>query len=241
MDVFNDIDSLFQEAKAADEFEFCCTILRVRGLEGPGCDPLQESISTIGQLTGLIDAPIQDSLKTRLILLLYCHVTEMNDLYNIIGNLIRVACHNDRYSMQLFPRSQYPREKIAEIHQWASGTSYERLATELESMLVSQVRNAFFHSDYALTARSINLLNGQFVEIKGIRQQSVPLEWLQPKVNAAINITSHVIDKTIESIRSYKESKIVKGRFGPKDSWMDLELTVDAHWGLTGFKSPTGI
>jgi hypothetical protein len=125
-----------------------------------------------------------------------------------------------------------------EIQQWANGTSFERLAAELESMLVSQVRNAFFHSDYALTAQSINLRNGQFVEINGIRQQSVPLEWLQPKVDAAINITKHVIDKTIESIRSYKKSKIVKGRFGPNDSWMDLQLTVDADWGLTGFKSP---
>ncbi len=125
MDILDDIDTLFQEAKAADEFEFCCTILRVRGLEGPGWDPLQESICLIDQLVGLIGAPIQDSLKTRLILLLYCHVTEMNDLYNIIGNLVRVACHNDRYSMQLFPRSRYPREKIAEIQQWASGTSFE--------------------------------------------------------------------------------------------------------------------
>ena len=237
MDVLDDIDPLFKKAKAVDEFEFCCTILRVRGLEAPGWDPLQESISLIDQLVGLIDTPIQDSLKTRLILLLYCHVTEMNDLYNIIGNLVRIACQNDRYSMQLFPRSRYPREKIAEIQQWASGTHFERLAANLESMLVSQVRNAFFHSDYALTAQSVNLRNGQSVEINGIRQQSVPLEWLQPKVNAAINITKHVVDKTIKSIRSYKESKIVKGRFGPNDSWMDLQLTVDADWGLTGFKS----
>jgi len=240
MDVLDNINKLFQEAKAADEFEFCCTILRVRGLAGSGCDPLQESIFLIDQLIGLINTSIQDSLKTRLTLMLYCHVTEMNDLYNIIGNLIRVAFHNDRYSIQLFPRSRYPREKIAEIKKWASGTSFELLSSELESMLVSQVRNAFFHSDYALTPKSINLLNGQFVEINGVGQQSVPLEWLQPKVNAAINITRHVIDKTVESIRSYKESKILKGRFGPNDSWIDLQLMVDSDWGLTGFKSHPG-
>jgi hypothetical protein len=241
VDVLNDIDRLFQQAKAADEFEFCCTILRVRGFEVPGWDPLQESIYLINQIMGLIDSQIQDSLKTRLILLLYCHVTEMNDLYNIIGNLVRIASHNDRYSMMLFPRSIYPREKIAEIQQWANGTPFGRLAIELESMLVKQVRNAFFHSDYALTPQSFNLRNNQFVEINGIRQQSVPLEWLQTKVNTAINITRHVIDKTIESIRSYKESKIVKGRFGPNDSWMDLQLTVNPNWGLTGFKSPPGV
>jgi hypothetical protein len=88
MDVLENIEQLFNTAKAADEFEFCCTLLRIRGLESPGWDPLQESISLIDQLLALIEAPIQESLQYRLILMLYCHITEMNDLYNILGNLI---------------------------------------------------------------------------------------------------------------------------------------------------------
>lgn len=237
MDVYENIDQLFIGAKAADEFEFCCTLLRVRGLESPGWDPLRESISLIDQLLALIEAPIQESLQLRLILMLYCHVTEMNDLYNILGNLIRIACHNDRYSMVLFPDSKYPTQKINEIMAWANGTDFAMIPQHLEAMLVRQLRNSFFHSDYVLTSNAVNLRNDQFVEIDGIRQQSIPLTWLQPKVNSTINIVRHVIDKTIESMRAYKESKIIKGRFGPNDSWMDLELTVDSKWGLTGFRS----
>lgn len=237
MDVYENIDQLFNAAKDADEFEFCCTLLRVRGLESPGWDPLQESISLIDQLLTLIEAPIQESLRLRLVLMLYCHVTEMNDLYNILGNLIRIACHNDRYSMILFPKSKYPTQKINEIMAWANGTDFAMIPQHLEAMLVPQLRNAFFHSDYALTSNAVNLRNDQFVEIDGIRQQSIPLTWLRPKLNSAINIVRHVIDKTIQSIRAYKESKMIKGRFGPNDSWMDLELTVDSKWGLTGFRS----
>lgn len=237
MDVHENIDKLFSAAKDADEFEFCCTLLRVRGLESHGWDPLRESISLIDQLLALIAAPIKESLQLRLDLMLYCHVTEINDLYNILGNLIRIACHKDRYSLLLFPNSKYPTQKINEILVWDKGTDFEMIPQNLQAMLVRPLRNAFFHSDYVLTSDAVNLRNNQFVEIDGICQQSVPLSWLHPKMNLAINIGRHVIDKTIQSIRSYKESKIIKGRFGPNDSWMDIELTVDAKWGLTGFRS----
>jgi len=238
MDIHAEIDSLFDAAKSADEFEFCCTILRVRGIEGPGWDPLQESIAFNDQLLALIQAPVEDSLRLRLILMLYCHVTEMNDLYNILGNLIRIACYDDRYSMNLFPNLEYPTEKIKEITEWAKDTPFESIAAELNSMLVRQVRNAFFHSDYALTSTAINLQNGKFVEINGVRQESIPFDWLQPKVNAAISIARHVVDKTIASMRSYKEEKTIRGRFAANGDWMDLRLIVDPEHGLVGFRSP---
>lgn len=41
---------LFDVAKVKDEFEFCSTMLRVRGLEGPGWDPFTQ-------------APLEDSLR----------------------------------------------------------------------------------------------------------------------------------------------------------------------------------
>jgi hypothetical protein len=34
------IDGLFAQAKAADEFEYACALLRVRGVEDYGWDPL---------------------------------------------------------------------------------------------------------------------------------------------------------------------------------------------------------
>jgi hypothetical protein len=41
---------LFERAKAADEFEFCCTLLRIRGMEDAYWDPLRESYQLTQQL-----------------------------------------------------------------------------------------------------------------------------------------------------------------------------------------------
>jgi len=39
------ISALFDNAKEVDEFEYCFTLLRIRGIEDHGWDPLRESES----------------------------------------------------------------------------------------------------------------------------------------------------------------------------------------------------
>jgi hypothetical protein len=67
---------LFDKARKSDEFEFCCALLRIRGVQGPGWDPLRESMTLTQQLLGLIQAPVDSGVRLRLSLFLYCHVTE---------------------------------------------------------------------------------------------------------------------------------------------------------------------
>ena len=75
------LNRLFDDALKADEFEYCCTLLRFRGEEPLAWDPLGESAELIQQIGSLVQAPLVDSLRVRLLLFLYCHVTEMHDLY----------------------------------------------------------------------------------------------------------------------------------------------------------------
>lgn len=84
----NMIGDLFNKAKEKDEFEFCCTLLRGRGKESAGWDSLFESYNLIKQTLSLISAPVDGLFKIRLLLLLYCHITEMNDFYSIVANLL---------------------------------------------------------------------------------------------------------------------------------------------------------
>jgi len=51
---FDTLNDLFLRAKEVDEFEFICTLIRVRGLEGPGWDPLVESNQLINQVLSLV-------------------------------------------------------------------------------------------------------------------------------------------------------------------------------------------
>jgi hypothetical protein len=58
--------ALFEKAKATDEFEFCSTLLRIRGMEGPGWDPLHESFALINQTLALVQAPLDQTLRLRM-------------------------------------------------------------------------------------------------------------------------------------------------------------------------------
>ena len=237
--------TLFERALSADEFEFCSTLLRIRGMEGPGWDPLFESQEMALQLTSQISAPIENRFRLRLILLLYCHLTEMNDLYNIVGNLLRILS-GQRYNMMPFSKINHPSEKDAStptakkerIKEWAAANDCKEVGDLFNDFLLKPVRNAFFHSDYIITDDSFNIRYGEPVIIGQELTRKVPLEWLIPKLELGINTGIGVIQLTAEYIQSYKSDKIVQGRFSPNNSYCDIQLTTDEGYGLTGFRTP---
>src|SRR3954452_9113784 len=84
------VHELFEAAKTADEFEFGCTLLRVRGMESPGWDPFGETHQLVEDLMTLVGAPLVPHTKGRLGLLLYSHLTEAGATYDILANLTRI-------------------------------------------------------------------------------------------------------------------------------------------------------
>ena len=236
---------LFEKAKKRDEFEFCCTLLRVRGLESPGWDPLSESSQLAQQILSLIQAPVESSLRLRLTLFLYCHLTEMNDLYNIVGNMLRII-QGHRYTMNPFIASLHkskiearsPFSKTKRISEWANEVGFKEIGEFFTLSLVKQVRNAFFHSDYILTNDSFNIKHGEPVKIGDIYQQVIPYSWLMPRLELGINMGLFTINITLDNIRSYKKDKLVKGRLAADGGYIDIQLTVEKGYGLTGFKTP---
>src|SRR3954454_21299976 len=84
------VHELFEAAKTADEFEFGCTLLRVRGMERPGGGPFGETHQLVEDLMTL-GAPLVPHTKVRLGLLLYSRLTEAGATYDILANLTRVV------------------------------------------------------------------------------------------------------------------------------------------------------
>jgi hypothetical protein len=105
-------------------------------------------------------------------------------------------------------------------------------------MLVREVRNAFFLSDCVLTAKSFNIREGEGVIIGRVIEKEVDLSWLMPRLELGINTVLATIDFAMEHIRSYKEDKMVRGRFSVDDSFADIQLTTRPNYGLVGFKTP---
>lgn len=237
---------LFEKAKAVDEFEFCCAIIRIRGTEGAGWDPLTESYQFMNQISLLMQAPIEQELKTRLFLFLYCHATEIDDIYIIVANLIKIT-KGERCSMDPFltkengkmKKVKYPLEKIAKIEAWSKDTEFENVPEVMRSFLVKEVRNAFYHSDYVLYEDNFNIRHGDGVLMNGIIDPQVPLDWLVPKLDLGINFVFHIIGLTQRYRRSYKKEKVVSARILHDNGVDDVLLTVDPKYGLLGFRSMT--
>lgn len=239
------IAELFRRAKEVDEFEYCSTLLRIRGMEDAGWDPMHESWELAQQLMALQNAPLEQGLKFRLALFLYCHLTEMSDIYSIPANMLHVLAGR-RYSMSPFlhglkqgeRQPSSPSGKARRIKALSIEHDMEDLGEVFETMLVKEVRNAFYHSDYILTNESLNIRHGEGVVIGNIRDNRVPYTWLLPRIQLGINTTLAVLNQTLDGIQSYTEDKVVQGRVAPEGGWLPIQLTTHPEHGLVGFKSP---
>ena len=71
MDAAGIFERLFNQAREADEFEYVCALLRIRGMEDAGWDPLEETQHFYNDIGALMEAPLNDYARIRLGLLLY--------------------------------------------------------------------------------------------------------------------------------------------------------------------------
>lgn len=196
------IRTLFERTKAADEFEFCSTLLRLRGIEDAGWDPQHESLELSHQLMSLQNAPLEQDFKLRLALFLYCHLTEMSDIYNIPANMFHIIS-GGRYSMIPFNiglqqgqnPSTSPSGKVRKLKVLAEALNMQELGEVFEEMIVKEVRNAFYHSDYILTNESFNIRHGNGVVINGVRENRVPYGWLLPRLQLGINTALTILNQ----------------------------------------------
>jgi len=237
----NIISDLFKKAKEKDEFEFCCTLLRIRGMESAGWDSLNESYQLITETLSLISAPIEDLFRVRLLLLLYCHITEMSDFYSIVANLLWVLL-GERYHIDPFHYELYedrksiksPESKVDRIIELSNKVGLPEIGSLYKYMLVKEIRNAFFHSDYTLYKNEFRIIKGKGITINNVTSHAIPLEWIFKRVELTINAVLYLLNIIDEYRKSYREEKIVKGRmFGGE--YGDVILTVN-EYGLNGFR-----
>jgi hypothetical protein len=241
------LSELFERARAADEFEFCSALLRIRGMEDAGWDPLLETEELVGQILAQVHAPIEMSFRVRLYLFIYCHLAEMDGLWSTLANMVQIA-HGSRYSLAPLKGVSIS----AEVKSLRSAGEPElqvflticKNHGELELFEMAahpfdrQVRNAFMHSDYVLTPDSFNIRDGEPVLVNGSSTHRVPMEWLLAKVEAGINLALFLLHLRIKHIRSYSESKELTGRVGPNGEHLPVKLLASPERGLYGFSSP---
>lgn len=246
-DVKARLHDLFEAAKQAEEFEFGCTLLRVRGMEDVGWDPFVETSHLVEDLMSLIGAPLVGHTKVRLGLLLYSHLTEVGAIYSILGNLTRVA-RGERYVMNPF-LDAIPKNRKGEP-QFLSTPSLVRALREMlddaghapigelfDWFFVSGLRNAFAHADYTLHEDKFRSRSELF-EVGGIRSPEISLELVADILNRALAFYGIFIEEYDVQRSDYRSNKVVLGRFAGNDP-TPIELLADENRGLYGFRTPT--
>ena len=242
-------DVLFARARERDEFECACTLLRVRGMEDAGWDPLLETAALFRDVGSLVEAPLNDYARIRLGLLLYSHLTEVDAIYQMLFNLIEITA-GERYLVDPFhdlyrPANrphwqQYPPSAKRVVDRLKEKAS-ERGATEIVELLDwffnDAVRNAFFHSDYILHADEFRSRDAAFVGPNGVQSSSMKLKSIVDLINRSMIFYQAFMDVYEMHRGSYTEDKPIRGRFGAHGEEIELTLLASAErGGLYGFR-----
>ncbi len=247
MDSRTILNKLFLQAKEKDEFEYICALLRIRGMESAGWDPFEETQTLFHDMVQLAQAPLKGDAQLRLLLFIYCHLTEVDAMYNVLENMLRTI-DGERCSISPF-RELYGKTKtffdsrppsakqvVNALREHAEKTGQKDLSELLSWMFNDQIRNAFFHSDYIIYKDEFRSREANF-KTDNVITKSMKIKDLIDIINRGLKFFQDFITVYFEHRLSYKEPKIVHGRILANGGSEPLELIIGQNGGVCGFKS----
>lgn len=238
-----EIERLFETAKKKDEFEYVCALMNFTGMgDVRALSHIHESRDLFFQMVELIDKSENKHEQIRLLLILYCHIFEMDEFYNILGNMLRICC-GERYCVLLYnsptlPRELNPSNKFDKLESLSKKAGFELLINTIRELYSSPLRNSFFHSSYSLSGDNFYVVSGKELQENGITKRAVSLrEYILPLTQSTVNIAGHFFNLLRSSSLDYKENKIVTGRLEPNG--VKIEIMGHPEKGLSGFQTIT--
>lgn len=240
----NDLDPLFTKAKEKCEFEFIATLLRMDRMELVQCDTFKNLEEVFAVFTDFNKKAKNDKAITHAYLYLYGLIVEASELYEIMANLLNVV-EGKRYLISNFPdfqdpikptrkRSQSPSDKISQLI--SRGKKQKIDLSFLNEVLDNKLRNAIFHSDYAIDWPKITIKNPlyQYEHKEWQDQLNKALAYYETLKNLYyLNITMYNSPKVIEVPEEFSGVKgetaitIIRdgyGLIGIRDNFSEEEL-----------------
>lgn len=238
-----------------------CTLVRAAGVKDTGWDSYNESLALLDDLNHLRQLtlptetfPFPEQTRARIALISYSHVVEMGFPYELLANLLRLRVglkysinplsHLDRpveknvngvrVVQKLIPAS--PGKKIKEIEELSTKAGLPEVGTALRSIYNPTIRNAVYHSDYAIHDNSMRILSGGFLSKRtGLYTRLIPFEELAEITNGAFEFHSALLALWKRSRNTFTD---FRERFLPYDHHYKgiLEFTFEADT-LTGFRT----
>ena len=236
----NCLDPLFEKAKDISEFEFICTLVRVEGIKSAGWDPWENTVDVFDNIYKLANRVKDYKKQTYISLWLYGHIIEASEPYEIVANLMNII-EGQRYRMENFPdivgkgnysRPQSPLEKIRLLTERAKKINMTDSVLPFQDIFDRELRNAIFHSDYALFGSELRLTGAKL----GVKRIYTHAE-LGALFNKALAYFEAFKNLMSVYIKSYQQPRIIP--IHPdfsKDPEEKAVTIIRKGYGLTGMK-----
>lgn len=183
-------DRLFEAAKTRSEFDFVMAL--VHHEFDSNSDPFETTKRTFRSISNIHPVLEDYDAEVSLALWLYGHIVEASYPYQIIGDLASIAAGSNHRNPLFSPDSEgneiSPGRKIAELEKLAKAAGLKTSIKPFTDSWNADLRNAVFHSNYAIVGSDIQLL--------AVRQ-TLPASAAIARVNramAAFEAFVHVLD-----------------------------------------------
>lgn len=229
---------LFKEAQNKSEFDFVLTLINYRGISSQNLNSnLIEWFDAITFYQSLYNS-LEGKEKARMGLMIYSTFFENSDFYNMLGSLCRITLGYKGSSYLFWKTPKYERllgigEKQEFLMELFDDTSKSGLIDFYEKNHFKQIRNTFFHSAYSIEEDEYVMHDSEPIEIGGVQRKSFSLtEFFYPKLEIIIQVFETFKSLYDESFGSYKQDRIVVGKF-PNPSNATI---LGSDEGLKGFR-----
>ena len=234
-----EIESLFQRAKDTDELSYLFSLLGFNsGMEDIGWQPINETLQLVEDFISISNTPLRNPSKIRLMLLMYCQITEASYLYHIIYNMLltidneeppRLFNFLDKYRGPVPPTVS---TKLNSIKDLAMKHKLDGIIDIFRKIYNSDIRNAVTHADYILYDNELRLKH------RGDHIKKIHFEVVTELVNYAVMFFQTFFQITYKHKSSYKNGYVISNRKNKAgDPLSSVEVIVNESGLLSGFST----
>ena len=212
---------LFTRARNRDELQFAFALSpEFRGAQDPGWNTAHEAQRAFGDYLEFIRGERRPSIRARVALGFYSHLSEASGFYEIPKNLLRI-CDGEKYGVWPFARlvtnHKLTGQKIApnsnkiicDLVGHAEESNQHNLAEVFRDAFDGDLRNAYAHADYVIWNDGIRL-----PKRNGGAHRVVSWEEFGLRLDRAISFFQSLNQVLDENIRSYNPAQAIKGALG---------------------------
>ena len=231
---------LCDAAKSKNELQFVMALCpEFRGEQGPGWCTWEESCRAYDDYMKFIEEGETTSIKIRVALSFYCHLSEASGFYECPKNLLRIA-GGDTYRMWPFlelNRKHAETGKViapnankvfGDLIGHAKSLGFSDLADVLRDAFDPDIRNGYAHADYIIWTDGLRLRRQAGGYPRVISWDEFDQAFLR-----AINVFAIIRETIREKLSVYRTPKKLIGNLGSAGPNFEWEVKLDKEGRLS--------